>query len=311
MPTIETELLERSHELGVIEETLDAALDGNGALLVIEGEAGAGKTSLLDAAARLGGERGVRVLRARGGEFERDFPYGIVRQLFEPILREEGGRDRLTGSAGLATAVFEGGGGASESDRFGVMQGIYWLIADLAEEEPIALLVDDLQWADLASLHSLLYVVRRLEGVPAAIFASVRTGEGGPSEDLVGQLRVDPSARTVAPAPLSREAVAELIGDRMGEVPSSLFSAACHAAGGGNPFLSVELARAASSRQAASTRSVPAVPAGRYWTALPDSEGRRARSPAPSRSSSRMRGSSTSRRWSISIPTPSRPQPRS
>ncbi len=79
-------LLERDEELASIERALRDAIDGVGALLTIEGEAGAGKTALLEAAGRSGEEAGMQVLHARGGEFERDFPYSVVRQLFEPLL---------------------------------------------------------------------------------------------------------------------------------------------------------------------------------------------------------------------------------
>src|SRR5215204_3204704 len=106
-------LLERRDELAAIERALDDGTTGAGALLIIEGEAGAGKTSLLDELDRLGREKGSVVLRARGGEYERDFTYGLVRQLFEPALADEGRReDLLTGTAAMASPIFGGDVGA-------------------------------------------------------------------------------------------------------------------------------------------------------------------------------------------------------
>ena len=75
-------LLERDHELAVVDGLVEAACAGAGAALVIEGPAGIGKTRLLAAACRSAAERQVTVLRARGGELEQGTPYGLVRELF-------------------------------------------------------------------------------------------------------------------------------------------------------------------------------------------------------------------------------------
>jgi predicted ATPase len=159
-----TGLLEREDELATIEEVLDRARGGSGRLLLIEGEAGAGKTSLLAAAADLAAARELLLLRAGGGEYERDFPYGVVRQLLEPVLAEEARRaELLSGSAVLAAPVFEPEAGSGDGrDPFSIQHGLYWLFADLAESAPLALLVDDAQWADVVSLRALAYLARRL-----------------------------------------------------------------------------------------------------------------------------------------------------
>ena len=79
-------LLERGTELGRLEQLAQRARTGAGALAVIAGPAGIGKTRLLEhACAAVGAD--AQLLRARGGELERTFPYGVVRQLFEPALR--------------------------------------------------------------------------------------------------------------------------------------------------------------------------------------------------------------------------------
>src|SRR6266536_1911897 len=81
-------LLERNEELAWIESALADARRGRGRFVVVEGPAGIGKTALLAAARTAAAEGGMRVLRSRGTELERDFAFGVVRQLFEPSLVE-------------------------------------------------------------------------------------------------------------------------------------------------------------------------------------------------------------------------------
>src|SRR5256884_7475828 len=105
-------LLEREGELAQLGALVGAAREGAGRLVLVEGGAGIGKTRLLAAARERGEEAGMEVLHARGGELEREFPFGIVRQLFEPALARGGKAERrevLSGGAGLAAPPFNGG----------------------------------------------------------------------------------------------------------------------------------------------------------------------------------------------------------
>ena len=98
-------VLERDAELARIEGAVARAQDGHGSLLVVEGPAGIGKSALIGAARALSDAAGARTLRARGGELERDFAFGVVRQLLEPALAEVPARardDLLQGPAGVA-----------------------------------------------------------------------------------------------------------------------------------------------------------------------------------------------------------------
>src|SRR5215211_6391411 len=98
-------LLERGEELARIESALAEARAGRGAFVVIEGPPGIGKTALLAAARSAAAEGGMRVLRSRGAELERDFAFGVVRQLFEPPLAaaaEPERADLLHDAAGVA-----------------------------------------------------------------------------------------------------------------------------------------------------------------------------------------------------------------
>lgn len=237
-------LLERDEELATIGLALDGAGVGEGGLLTIEGEAGAGKTSLLDAAAGLAEEKGMLVLRARGGEYERDFPYSVIRQLFEPLLADRARRaELLSGTAAIAAPVFEPRNGAEDGDAFGLQHALYWLLADLASAAPTALLVDDAQWADVASLRALLYAARRLDALPALLVVTVRTGERGEHAGPLGELRREPAARSITPRPLSAGAAAAMISAGSGQGATPSLAEACRKATAGNPLLLVELLR--------------------------------------------------------------------
>ena len=88
-------LLERDHELQSLDRVVQAARAGEAVLALIEGPAGIGKSKLLTQAGEMAGAAGYDVLRARGSDLERELPYGIVRQLFEPLLLDPDGRERL------------------------------------------------------------------------------------------------------------------------------------------------------------------------------------------------------------------------
>ena len=102
-------LLERDAVLARIDQRVSDAIAGDGSLLVLEGPAGIGKTRLVMAAGRRGRELGLQVLSARGSELERDFAYGVVRQLFEAPVVAASPPERaelLAGAAGRAAVLF-------------------------------------------------------------------------------------------------------------------------------------------------------------------------------------------------------------
>ena len=234
-------LLERDREFGVFETLLAARGREAGSLLLVEGPAGIGKTGLLLALRERASTAGFRVLAASGSDFERDFPFGVVRQLFEPLVAADGASGRLlAGAAAPARTVFEeivepGRDGLDVS--FAVLHGLYWLTLNVAAEEPLLLCVDDLHWCDRPSLRFLAYLVRRFEGLGGLLVAGLRSAEPGTDPVLLGEIVSNPALVNLTPWPLSELGVAELVRTRLGEEPESGFVQACLSATGGNPLL--------------------------------------------------------------------------
>jgi DNA-binding CsgD family transcriptional regulator len=241
-------LLEREHELGTLAAVVDATAAGAARLVVVEGPAGIGKTQLVAEGRRRAADAGLRVLSARGGELEREYAFGVVRQLFEPALVAPDAREQLlAGAAAPAATLFEvvDAEALGEADSsFAVLHGLYWLTINLSAERPLLLAIDDLHWCDRASLRFLAFLVRRLEGLPVLALASLRTAEPGVDAALIVELLGDPLTLQLHPRPLSEAAVADLVRSRLGDEADAPFAASCHAATGGNPLLLNELLKA-------------------------------------------------------------------
>lgn len=249
----EPALYERDAEIEVIRRAVEAAAAGNGSAVVIEGEAGVGKTTLLDVAAVAAHEHGMRVLRARGAVLERDFAFGIARQLFEATLVSATAAERrslLRGPAAAAATPLglaaHGSPVGSADLGFAGRHGLYWLSANLAAQSPMLLVVDDAQWADAASLHWLAYLAHgRLAELPIGVVVGWRSGEPHASQDVLRTLLAEPGVVHVLPRPLSRTGSGELLKSALGGgVADDELCQLCHERTDGNPFLLVELARA-------------------------------------------------------------------
>jgi DNA-binding CsgD family transcriptional regulator len=251
------QLLERGEELAWIESVLAAARSGQGTFVVVEGPAGIGKTALLAAARTAATEGGMHVLRARGTELERDFAFGVVRQLFEPPLAEASELERadlLQAAAGVAAGLLglpgapaaDGPPASSVDASFAILHGLYWLCANLAAESPLCLVVDDVHWADAASLRYLVFLLTRLEELDAALVVATRPREEGADAELLAAVTTDPSAEVIRLPPLTRPAVAQLLESRLGGPADPIFVDACLGATRGTPFLVGVLADALS-----------------------------------------------------------------
>src|SRR5438093_2747750 len=250
-------LPERNEELARIESALADARTGRGRFVVVEGPAGIGKTALLAAARTAAAEGGMRVLRSRATEMETNFAFGVVRQLFEPPLVEASELERadlLQAAAGVAAGLL-GLPGASPTDgpsssgvdpSFAILHGLYWLCANLAAVGPLCVVVDDAHWADAASLRYLAFLLTRLEELDAALVVATRPPEARPDAELLTAVTTDSSADAIRLAPLTRPAVAELLGAGLGRAPDPDVVDTCLRVTRGKPFLVREFATALS-----------------------------------------------------------------
>jgi DNA-binding CsgD family transcriptional regulator len=238
------DLLERDVELAAVTELAERALAGQGGVVFVEGPPGIGKTSLAEAALARGAAAGLAVGKARCGELERDFPFGVVRQLLEPLLAglDSSDRDDVTsGAAGLGASVLRDPEPRTGDTPYAALHGLYWLTANLAARGPIVLAVDDAHWSDEPSLRFLAYLIKRIDAIPVLALITSRPAEAGAGRELLEGLAADPATRLVRPAALSEAAVTEIV--RAGLEPDAPagFCAACHRATGGNPFFVREL----------------------------------------------------------------------
>jgi DNA-binding CsgD family transcriptional regulator len=238
-------LLERERELGELDALAKEACAGAGRLAVIEAAAGLGKTRLLQAARESGRGAGMRVLAARATELERDFPFALARQLFEPALAalDPAAREALLGDAvGPARGALGIAQQETPADAFAVLHGLYWLTAAFAEQQPLLLAVDDAHWSDAASLDFLGFLLPRLEELPVLLVLTCRPDEVG-AERSLARIATDSIARRLTPRALSPRGAATLLADTLEREPEEAFTATCHEVSGGNPFLLCELAR--------------------------------------------------------------------
>ena len=247
-------ILDRAADLDELTEAIGEVRDGEGHVVAIEGVAGIGKSLLLSELRRRSRDAGMRVLAAQGGELEGDYGFGVVRQLFGPVLLGARDTDRdqvLTGAAQLAAPLFGMGAepGAAEAD-FARLHGLHWLAANLAEREPVLLAVDDAHWADEPSLRFLNHLAHRLAGLPVLIAVTTRPAAEF-DRPLLRSLVLAARSPVLRPRPLGEAGVAVLVRSKWDPSADDELCHACHDVSRGNPFLLTELlaeaARACSS----------------------------------------------------------------
>jgi DNA-binding CsgD family transcriptional regulator len=162
-------LLGRQSECEAVEKLLEAVQAGQSRALVMRGEPGVGKTALLDHT--VGRLLGCRVARAAGVQSEMEFAFGGLHQLCAPMLDH---LERLPRPQRQALSTALGLTSGTPPDRFLVGLAVLGLFAGIAEERPLACLVDDAQWLDSASVQALSFVARSLGAESVAMIFATR-----------------------------------------------------------------------------------------------------------------------------------------
>lgn len=206
-----------------------------------------GKTRLHEAALDEGRQRGMRVLRAAGAELERNLAFGVAGQLVRALIADlpAGARraflaeapERVRSLAGAGEDLPEAGDAADLT----VSHGLFSVMAGAAEARPTLLAIDDLHWCDAASLEFVLYVLHRLDELPAAVVMTRRSGSGGESSEALDRIASHPRVRIESLTPLGPEAAQELAQAALGERVESALGQACVEVTSGNPFYLHEL----------------------------------------------------------------------
>jgi len=162
-------LLDRLTERAALGRLLEAARGGGSAALVVHGEAGVGKTALLEDA--IASAADMRIARVAGIESEMELAYAALQQLCARML---GGLDRLPDPQRQALGVVFGLRAGEPPDRFLVGLAALSLLAEAARKQPLLCVIDDAQWLDQASAQALGVVARRLLGEPVALVVAAR-----------------------------------------------------------------------------------------------------------------------------------------
>ncbi len=216
---------------------------GAGRVVIVEAPAGLGKTALLESTRAVAVEHGATVLHARAAELEQAFAFGVVRQMLEPTVRRMDAAERedlFSGAARLGAPVLgvdDAGppGGQGADPGFPTLHALYWVIAGLAERNPVVALIDDIHWADEASLRFLAFLAQRLAETRASIVLARRTGEPSAHADLVDRLAATASD-AIELSPLSADAVEQILAVSFDvSIARSLRQTAWQTVGG-NPF---------------------------------------------------------------------------
>lgn len=253
MGTTATTVVGRDHELRLLQRSLQASSDGYCQAIVLTGEAGIGKSTLLSELVRTANGLGYLTLGARAAEFEPELPFGLMVDALEEYL-QSGAASLLGGidddDLGALGAVFPSlealGSGSDQpsgaAERFRVHRAVRGLIERLASRQPLALVLDDVHWADRGSLELVEHLLRRPPDAPVLLAIAYRTGRADPR--LLGAVEActrEGRLEAVELGPLNPAEVETMLAKLGAGDGRRVYEES-----GGNPFYALELARAES-----------------------------------------------------------------
>jgi DNA-binding CsgD family transcriptional regulator len=240
-------LVERETELELITQLLGSARAGAGGIALVEADAGLGKSRLVTAAAAAAEATGMEVLRARGRELERGFPFGLATQLLEQHW--DGPQ-----SDGVAAMLADGRGSRGPShaasdeeyaagQTYAAIHRLYGLVKGLSARPgapALAVIVDDVHHADPSSLRFLAYLAARISDLRLALILVTGTDVPAGDERILSALRAAAGAAVLRPRALTAAGVASVVRSYVPDADGGLCEL-CGALTQGNPLLLTEL----------------------------------------------------------------------
>jgi len=253
--TIVTELAQaiagRDREVQLLEHLLEEGCTGSPQIVFVTGEPGIGKTTLLTELLRLGELRGCLALKGNAAEFERELPFGLVvdtldeyLESLDPYAFHQLATEDLGELAGVFPALQSLDPGSAEpstaAERYRAHRAVRGLIERLAVKQPLVLVLDDLHWADGASLELTSHLLRRPPRARVVVAFALRRGQEDRAieSEIESAIRRSDSVHRIELGPLA-PADAEMLVD----VSDSAERQLMYRASGGNPFYMLELAR--------------------------------------------------------------------
>lgn len=248
-------LVGRRFELDLLERTLESNAGQRLRCLAITGEPGIGKTRLLAELSAGADRRKQLVLEGRAAEFEREYPFGLVvdalddylASLPQGLLRDLGG-ERLSELAAVLPAVgplAPSRLASAEVERYRAYRAVRTLLSKLARERPLVLALDDVHWADAASLELISYLLRRPPGASVLLALAFRPAQAEPSlTSALARAQRERAVEELELGPLTQADAEQLLAPLDAETRAEIYRES-----GGNPFYLEALARAASRRR--------------------------------------------------------------
>lgn len=212
-------------------------------VLLIEGEAGIGKTALFEAGVSDARSRGMRVMRSRPSEAEVRLSHAGLMELFDGVEPEL--VDSLPGPQrdALRVALRWDDPGTSGAEPQTAAAAVTTFLERASERKPVLIAIDDLHRLDRDSAHAVEFAVRRRERFLLGVLASARAGEGPQPRPFQAAVPVSRAELTQL-GPVDPDVLAAILAERLGKTINADVVQRIHRGSGGNPFVALELGRA-------------------------------------------------------------------
>ncbi len=232
----------RDAELSALRGFVESVSEG-AAVLVLEGEAGMGKTTLWSAGVSNADERGIRVLRARPAESETDLSFAGLGDLLDPVLGDILGLLPPAQRRALSQALVLEEVSGSPPDAHAAGVALLNALRGLAGTRPVLVAIDDVQWLDAASAGAIAYAARRLRSESVGLLFSRRSGLGTTLIDELRRSFVDGRVAILEVGPLDMPALHGVVQGQLGATLPRPLLVEVHQASGGNPLFALEIVR--------------------------------------------------------------------